>query len=324
MKREFLLLVFFIAVLIAPSVARAQAAESSSRRAVTVTFDDLPVVSVEPRNIKTYREVTTKLLGSIAAHNVPAIGFVNESKLLNDGARDEARVALLRMWTDARLELGNHSFSHHDLHSTPLAAFQVDVVRGETDTRALLQKSGRKLRYFRHPFLHTGRDIETKHAFEKFLAGRGYTVAPVSIDNSEWIFASAYAKAAARGDREMVKRIGEAYVPYMESYFAYYEQQSTALFGREIKQILLLHANALNADYFSDLARMMERRGYKFITLAEALTDEAYKSNDTFTGPGGISWIHRWALTRGVEDDFFRSEPRTPAFVMKEAGIASE
>lgn len=322
MKRAFLLFAFFIAALSAPSVARAQAVGSSLRRAVAVTFDDLPFVHVP--SVEKQREMTQKLLRSVAAHNVPAIGFVNESKLLNDGERDEARVALLRMWTDAGLELGNHSFSHHDLHSTPLAAFQEDVIRGEADTRALLQKSGKKLRYFRHPFLHTGRDLETKHAFEKFLAGRGYTVAPVSIDNSEWIFASAYAKAAARGDHEMVKRIGEAYVPYMESYFAYYEQQSTALFGREIKQILLLHANALNADYFDDLARMMERRGYKFITLAEALTDEAYKSNDTFTGPGGISWIHRWALTRGVKNDFFRGEPRTPAFVMKEAGIASE
>jgi hypothetical protein len=68
---------------------------------------------------------------------------------------------------------------------------------------------------------------------------------------------------------------------------------------------------------------MMERRGYRFITLADALTDEAYKSDDTFTGPAGISWIHRWALTRGVKDDFFRGEPRTPAFVMKEAGVAS-
>jgi len=322
---KLLLAALFISTLITSPVAHAQVVESPSQRAarreVAVTFDDLPFVHVP--SVEKQREMTHKLLRSVAAHDVPAVGFVNENKLLNEGARDERRVALLRMWTDAKLELGNHTFSHPDLHRTPLAAFREDVVRGETDTRSLLQKSGKKLRYFRHPFLHTGRDIETKRAFEKFLAGRGYTVAPVTIDNSEWIFAAAYAKAAARGDREMVKRIGEAYVPYMESYFAYYEQQSTALFGREIKQTLLLHANAINADYFDDLARMMKRRGYEFITLVDALTDEAYKSSDTFTGPGGISWIHRWALTRGVKDDFFRGEPETPAFVLKEAGVAS-
>ncbi len=325
---KVLLAALFISTLIASPIAHAQAVESSSRQAarreVAVTFDDLPFITVTRVGIEKQREMTRKLLRSITAHNVPAVGFVNENKLLNEGARDERRVALLRMWTDAKLELGNHTFSHPDLHRTPLAAFQDDVVRGETDTRSLLQKSGMNLRYFRHPFLHTGRDIETKSTFEKFLAGRGYTIAPVTVDNSDWIFAAAYARAAARSDKEMVKRIGEAYVPYMDSYFAYYEQQSTELFGREIKHVLLLHANAINSDYFDDLALMMERRGYRFITLADALTDEAYKSNDTFTGAGGISWIHRWALTRGMKDDFFRGEPETPAFVMKEAGVASE
>ena len=328
MNGKFLLAALIIFTLAAMIDLNAQPVGSASKqttgREVAVTFDDLPVISVTLISADERREITTRLLRSITAGKVPAVGFVNENKLLDDGARDERRVALLQMWIDSGLELGNHSFSHPDLHTTPLEKFREDVVRGEEVTRMLLQKKGKNLHYFRHPFLHTGRSLETKRAFEEFLSGRGYTVAPVTVDNSEWIFAAAYAKAAARGDKEMVKRIGAAYVPYMEQKFAYYEQQSTALFGREIKQVLLLHANAINADYFDDLARMMQKRGYKFITLDAALTDAAYKSNDTFTGPGGISWIHRWALTRGLKGDFFRGEPETPEFVMKEAGIASE
>ena len=40
------------------------------------------------------------------------------------------------------------------------------------------------------------------------------------------------------------------------------------------------------------------RRGYTFVPLEQALADSAYASADTYTGPAGITWLHRWALTR--------------------------
>lgn len=210
------------------------------------------------------------------------------------------------------------------MHRVPLEAFQADVIRGEEVTRRLLARRGGTLRYFRHPFLHAGRDLETQRKLEAFLASRGCRVAPVTIDNSDWIFASAYAKAADRTDLQMMKRIASAYLPYMEQKFAYYEKQSMDLLGYELKQVLLLHANALNADWFGELAKMMKRRGYGFIPLERALEDKAYSSPDTYTGAGGISWLHRWALTQGKQRDFFRGEPATPAFVMQQAGVTAE
>lgn len=293
-------------------------------REVAVTFDDLPFVSVPRPDIAAYQEVTRKLLATITANRIPVIGFVNENKLYADGKLSDARVALLRRWLDSGLELGNHTFSHPDLHTTALDVFQANVIRGEEVTANLLRQKGMRLRYFRHPFLHTGTDLKTKRSFEEFLRGRGYRVAPVTIDNSEWIFAAAYARAGERGDEELMRRIAAAYVPYMESVLDYYEKQSVALFGREIRQVLLLHANALNADYFDELVEVMKRRGYKFITLDRALTDKAYTSPDTFTGPSGITWLHRWALTGGKRGAFFAGEPQTPAFVMKESGVAVE
>ncbi len=315
-------LIFLIASFSTLSVD-AQKLATGGRRTVSVTIDDLPVNSLR-NDVTTQTTITRKLLKAIKSHHVPAIGFVNEIKLLTNGQRDERRVALLRMWLDAGLELGNHTFSHPDLNRTPLDTFKQDVIRGEEVTSQLLKAKGGVLRYFRHPFLHAGNHIESKREFEQFLAERGYRIAPVTIDNSEWIFASAYEKALVRGDKQMARRVAEAYVPYMEKKFAYFEQQSLALFGYEMKQVLLLHANALNADYFDKLARMIKKRGYEFISLDEALTDKAYTSPDTYAGPGGITWIHRWAITAGKDDEFFRGEPRTPYFVLKEAGVASE
>jgi peptidoglycan/xylan/chitin deacetylase (PgdA/CDA1 family) len=326
MKHNPLLIATMIALLMFTQFIDARFGDDSSpppaRREVAVTFDDLPAQSCG--DVALCREMTTKLLRAITSNKVPVIGFVNENKLLTRGELDDRRVALLRMWLDAGLELGNHSFSHPDLHTTLLDAFQEDVVRGEAVTRKLMEAKGKKLRYFRQPFLHTGRDLETKRRLEAFLAARGYRVAPVTIDNSEWIFARAYDKAAENGDQQMMKRVGEAYIPYMERRFEYFEKQSAALFGREIKQVLLVHANALNADYFGQLARMITRRGYTFLSLDQALEDTAYESLDTYTGSGGITWFHRWAISLGIKEKIVPDEPRTPDFVMKLAGVTGE
>src|SRR5574341_2392425 len=207
--------------------AQNHAAFPAPQRHVAITFDDLPATS--RREVAALTKLTTKLLASITSNEIPAIGFVNESKLLDNGKLDERRVALLQMWIDAGLELGNHTFSHPDLNRTPLATFQQDVIRGEEATKRLLQAQGKTLRYFRHPFLHTGNDLETKRRFEEFLAQRGYRIAPVTIDNSEWIFARAYENAITGGDPKMQQQIADAYIPYMNSKFEYFEKASIAL-----------------------------------------------------------------------------------------------
>ncbi|HZH30460.1 MAG TPA: polysaccharide deacetylase family protein [Pyrinomonadaceae bacterium] len=288
------------------------ASNAPVRRRVAVTVDDLPFTGDGGKTgIAELRGYTSKLLQTFTAKKIPAIGFVNERKLEREGER-EARIGLLKMWTDAGFELGNHTFAHASFYRTPLAAFQQQVIDGEPVTRSLLAARGRRLRYFRHPYLNTGPDIQTKEAFEKFLVARGYRVAPVTIDNAEWIFAAAYAQAAERGDRETAARIADEYVPYMERMFEFYEGMSVELFGREIQQTLLIHANSLNADHFERIAAMLRRRGYEFVTLDEALRDEAYAHRDTYTGATGISWLQRWAITRGGK---FRKEPPLPPYM---------
>jgi peptidoglycan/xylan/chitin deacetylase (PgdA/CDA1 family) len=310
-------------LLIAAWVPTTSGGPAPRRLEVAITFDDLPVISTL-HDEKSLAEITNKLLTTFKQSKTPIIGFVNETKLYSNNELDPARVALLKAWLDAGLELGNHSYSHHSLNSTPLADFEADVLRGEAITRGLMAQRQKPLRYFRHPFLHTGRSVETRDLFVSFLHSHGYSVAPVTIDNSEWIFARAYDNARDANDPAAMKQVADAYVPYMEAKFAYYENQSNKLFGRDIKQVLLVHANAINADYFKNIVAMLQKRGYKFITLEDALSDKAYTSPDTFTGPGGISWLDRWALTRGVPKDFFQGEPRTPVFVLKLAGVTSE
>src|SRR5687768_164184 len=182
--------------------------ENPVRRQVAVTFDDLPGVAMGRSqwcNARSYADVNRKLVQSVTRNRVPALGLVVESRLCE--SKRDALPAILEMWRAAGLELGNHSFSHFDLNDTDLSRYQADVIRGESATRKVLQRRGEKLRYFRHPFLHAGKDIKTKTAFDTFLKNRGYTLAPVTIDNQEWVFAEVYAMAMDRGDTAIAKRV---------------------------------------------------------------------------------------------------------------------
>lgn len=85
----------------------------------------------------------------------------------------------------------------------------------------------------------------------------------------------------------------------------------------------MIHANFINSDYFDDIAKMLKKRNYQFVSLENALTDEAYQTPDTFVKRNGISWLHRWALAKGREY-VLPDEPKTPDFVLKAAGVDSE
>lgn len=290
------------------STSQTSTRAAHSRREIAITFDDLP--TAYGGSIKEMETLTNDLIASIKSNGVPAIGFVNEGKLYRFGEMDAA-IGLLKRWLDAGYELGNHTFSHINNREASLAAYKEDVVRGETITRMLLQQKNMKLRYFRHPFLFTGPNAEYKAGLESFLAERGYLIAPVTIDNSDYIFAYVYSAAKARNDKAVMQQVTEAYIPYMEEMFDFFEMLSRDTLGREIKQILLLHANELNADHFGELARMMASRGYNFVPLGEALSDPAYRIADPPIA-GGVSWIQRWRVAKGMKT---RPEPDLPKFI---------
>ena len=294
-------------------VASPAVAERAPARRVAVTFDDLPATAVVGGDCheQALLDLTNRLLELIGEHEVPATGLVTESRVCDD-LREDLLPRLLSMWLDAGHDLGNHSFSHLDLNTTPVPIYEEDVIRGEEITRRLLDERGTPLRFFRYPLLHTGADIGTREAVEAFLRHRGYTNAPVTIDSQEWVFAGVYSRAKERGDEATMKRVVDSYIPFMEGVFAFFEQWSTMVLGYEPPQVLLLHANELNADHFGQLVEMMHGRGYEFISLETALEDPAYELPDGYVGRRGLSWLHRWALAKGME---LEEEQREPAWL---------
>jgi len=313
MKQTLFILVILMVLL--PSLhpinvcAQQATGPHARQKEIAITIDDLPL-NGRQFDLKRLRVMTDKLLSGIAQNQIPAVGFVNESLLYVPGETD-ARIALLKAWSDAGVELGNHTFAHVGFSATSLPEYEDDFIRGDTVTRMLLKEKGQTPRYFRHPFLQLGPTKEIEKAFENFIAGKGYQIAPVTIDILDWMFMVAYANARTRRDSDSMKRVSEEYLKFAGLKFEFCEQVTDDLFGHQIRQILLLHANELNADNLDGLVMMLKRRGYQFITLEQALKDPVYQFPDKYKDTS--DWLAHWSFSKGKT---FAS-PKPPEFIEK-------
>jgi len=306
----------------------ASAADATDRR-IAVTIDDLPwarLDGITPPDLQARHE---RLIAALKQAAVPGVGFVNENKLEVDGKVDPKRLAMLEDWLDAGYELGNHTYSHADINEVGVDAFEKEILDGERQLRPLLAERGQAPRWFRHPYLRAGRTAEQKATVASFLDAHGYRIAPVTVDNGEWVWAFAYANVMnsqtdSPAREAQLERLRSGYVPYMLNKLDYYEAQSIQLLGYALPQVWLMHANELNADCFTTLVEATRRRGYRFVSLDEALRDPAYGHADGYEGRYGPSWLHRWAMAEKKPKEFYAGEPAVPKWVMDLADVDSE
>ena len=290
------------------SLCGACTAAGQTDRQIAITVDDLPAGNAYSMDAATIIDINAKIVATLHEQNIPAIGFVNENKLYRSGEVDQ-RIHALAVWLDSGLDLGNHTFSHLSLNRVGLQAFEEDVVRGETVTRLLLKQHKMTLSFFRHPYLDTGRDLQTRREAEAFLTARGYRVAPVTVDAWDWMFGDIYEDAKKRGDPNLEQELVRQYLSHTDAVLTWTEQLSRDLVGYPIKQILLLHANQMEAEHLKDVLDLLRKRGYRFISLGEALTDPAYSLPDTYVGEEGTDWLTHWAITRGKPPQGFPEIP---------------
>ena len=288
-----------IVILLLSLSATAQTNKPS--RKMAVTFDDLPYVAAgQSPDLPNAQRATKEILRVLQTHHVPVVAFVNEGKLQVTGEVD-ARIALLQQWVDAGMILGNHTYSHPDFNALTVEQFQDEIIKGEVVTRRLMQSHQPYQLYFRHPMTHTGDTQAKKEAIESFLAARCYKVTPHTIENSDFIFNVGYVRALRHEDEAMAKRLRQAYLDFTMAATEFAERISPQIFGREITQTLLLHANDVNADYLEEMLSRFAGRGYRFVTLDEAMSDPAYETKDAYVSQFGPTWLWRWMKSKGME-----------------------
>lgn len=287
------------------------------QKKVCFSFDDLPVVNYGINDSTYQKDLLNKIVYSLKENNVPAIGFVNAKKLYDKDRIIQYQVDLLRNWCSNGLELGNHSFSHPDYNKVSFEYYTEDILHGEIIVKKVLSEQGKQIKYFRHPFLHVGNTKSKADSLDEFLINYNYLVAPVTIDNEDYLFALAYKRTKVKKDTALMSKIGHDYISYMEKKLKYYEIQSRKLFGRYVNQILLLHTSMLNSDYIDSLIAVYEANGYDFVSMDNALKDPVYETEITVFGNKGLSWIDKWALSSGKKGRFFRKDPITPDYIKK-------
>lgn len=273
----------------------------SPARLVAITFDDVPRQggTVRCDGSVDVAGLNRDLVHMLVSRHIPATALVTAGNACGPSMRTQLDT-VLRVWADAGMEIGNHTWSHFDLNGHDATSWLADADRGAVPLTRFLRARGDSLVWFRYPFLHLGNTPEKKQAVQAGLDRRGWRNAPVTFDNDEWVYAAAYSRAFDHDDAAGMARVADGYVEYMDSTFGYFEQVADDLFRRPVAQVLLVHVSPLNRDHFHRILDRLEGRGYRFVPLATVLQDPAYASPEGYVGTNGTSWLLRWAHTRGV------------------------
>jgi peptidoglycan-N-acetylglucosamine deacetylase len=290
----------------------------AQNRTVAITVDDLPYAAGSPSpevagNASQAEIVNRRLLAALRANHVPVTGFVIQKRVESLG---RAGPKILRQWMREGYDLGNHTYSHPDINDLSIEQIQEEIVRGESAIGALMREAGKKLEFFRFPMSHTG-ETKAKHdALAEFLLRRGYELATCTIDNSDYLFNQAYVRMLANHDAVNARRLRNDYLAYTDSEIDYYAGLNRQVFGYEPPQVMLLHDNRLNADVIEELLKLFSRKLYRFVSLASAQSDAAYRTPDTYITKFGPMWGYRWANELKVKVDG-RLEPDPPKWVLE-------
>jgi peptidoglycan-N-acetylglucosamine deacetylase len=262
------------------------------RLKVALTFDDLPVHGALAPG-RTRSQLTKAIVAALKAGHAPAFGFLNAKAI--DGADSED---VLRVWREAGLPLGNHAFSHMDLHKNPAEAFEQDVIGNEEALQRLMPRDD--WRWFRFPYLNMGETLEKRRRIADFLARRGYRVAEVTISFNDWAYHDPYARCLARGDSQSVAWLKSTYLDEARKSIDEARRDSRQLFGREIAHVMLLHLGDLNTVMMRPLLALLRDGSFDVVPLAEAQGDPAYAERPDVAVPHGATLFDEVRAQKGL------------------------
>jgi peptidoglycan/xylan/chitin deacetylase (PgdA/CDA1 family) len=254
-------------------IALAASALSAHAQQIAFTWDDLPAHSTLPPG-ETRVEIGHKLIAAMkAAHMPPVYGFVNGVQL----EREPASAPMLKDWHDAGFFLGNHTWSHMNLNTSPLADWDADLLKNEP---ILEQNAGNTdWHWLRYPFLAEGDTEEKRAETRKFLAAHGYRIAAVTMSFGDYMWNEPYARCVAKNDTTAIAGLESSYLAAAAGDADFRRAMAKALFGHDIPYVLLMHVGAFDARMLPRLIDLYRSKGFTFITLKEAENDPFYASS---------------------------------------------
>lgn len=239
---------------------------------IAITIDDLPVHAPYPPGASP-ETAATQMIAALRDGEVPPVyGFVNGVRLEDEPSTE----AVLDQWRGAGLLLANHGWAHRHLSEMTVEEFERELTRDEP----LLAKAavGTDWHWFRYPFLDEGRDEAQRIAARAVLARRGYRVAAVTMSFADWAWTPAYARCSAAGNQAAVAQLERLYMTAVQQSIADDRDTARKLYGRDIPYVLLMHVSAMSARMMPRVIRAYRDAGFRFVSLAEAERDPAYRA----------------------------------------------
>jgi len=269
-------------------------AESNSSMQIAITFDDLPLHNDLPPGV-TRQQVAKDIIHALQAARAPKVyGFINAVHLQNDRALGE----VLSDWHAAGFPLGNHTWTHASLNSVSIADYTDELLKNET-TLALYSK-GMAWNWFRYPYLAEANDPEKRKAVRALLSQHGYHIAAVTMSFGDYMWNGPYARCAAEHDETAIKLLEKSYMLAVAAALRNSHQMSTALYGRDIPYVLLMHMGGFDARMLPQVLAFYNSQGVKLITLEQAQQDEVYNSDFDPALPAEPSGLEARMMARGL------------------------
>jgi peptidoglycan-N-acetylglucosamine deacetylase len=261
---------------------------------VAITFDDLPLNGILGPDT-TQTSVVNDVLTVLKQRKVPQVyGFVNANKL--EGNADGAQA--LKLWVAAGERVGNHTYSHMDLHKNTAEDFVRDVQQNEPVLELL--DSTKAWQWLRYPYLREGDTVAKRHVVRADLTKRGYRIAQVTLDYEDYLWNSTYARCLSKKDEHAISWLRSSYLATATEYIDLDRQMAKQVFGREISHVLLLHLGAFSSTILPDLLDLLNKKGFELVTLEQAESDPAYDTDPDAGSKYGGTLLEQWMDARGL------------------------
>jgi hypothetical protein len=204
--------------------------------------------------------------------------------------RDEGK-QLLTEWDRAGHLIGNHTYSHQNLHSPTMTVeeYTADILRAEK----VLSPFKQFRKYFRFPALREGDTAAKRDGVRDFLAKENYRVGHVTIDTDDWVITTRLTDRVKTNPSADLKPYRDFYLAHMWDRAEYYDSLANQVLGRSVKHTILVHYNLLNGLFLDDLISMFKAKGWRLIDAEEAFTDPVFSEKPKIL-PAGQSII--WGL----------------------------
>jgi peptidoglycan/xylan/chitin deacetylase (PgdA/CDA1 family) len=242
-------------------------------------------------------DVATKIIASLRdAQAPPTYGFVNALRM----EEHPGDAAVLQAWRDAGNPLANHTWSHMNLDQNTLEAFEAEVTRNEPALQESMKSNTTKAdwHWFRFPYLAEGDTPAKRAGIRTFFLQHGYKIAGVTMSFGDYLWNEPYARCRAKGDDKAIALLESSYLAAADESISYYRGLSHTLFDRDIPYVLLMHIGAFDAEMLPRLLQLYRSRGFQFVTLEEAESDEFYRIDTDLSLPPGADSLEQAVTDR--------------------------